>query len=487
MILGRVAYQVPLGVDNIQIDTDEIAADEFGSELSEMEPFEEHLPKIEQLLASIGLDGFSVESLQHGYTFQNCVYALKNPLNDKEQYILRVPVLPDEEDGKCVAIDNDVALLGLLADKLPVPRVKAYSATADNAIEKPYTVQTRLPGQSLDGLWEDMTREDKHQIVDQFVELLATIESITFATAGKFTASPLPAVVTDFVTTATPTISTFLEGDEDFIKDPQVLLDRAGPHTKALLRSHINGWIPQDIKDGKGEFTTPLYNQLLKIIDELDSKGAFNDGPAPIVLHHWDLEPRNIMVDNLDGKWKICGVIDWDDCVALPRPLARRAPDWIWDFDYEAFTGYLDNDHEPNPNLSEEQQALKSYFDMKAAAALPGYLEDAYGHGIWLRRIWTFARGGGGSMWYIELMQKMQLDWDARPEKLMTLEPRNPILLEPEEIAEPTVIEQQPVEQQPVVFEAARQACKTLRSSPEVSGRSRLTGFRRVLRLCALN
>jgi len=406
------------------------------SDDSEMEPFSDYLPKIEQLLSNIGLDGFIAEPLQHGYTFQNCVYALKNPHNDEEQYILRVPICPLDVNGKVVAIENDAALLGHLADKLPVPRVKAYSTTNDNALNTAYTVQTRLPGQSLDDFWDDMSHEEKLRIVDQFVELLAKIESVTFATAGTFTASPLPTIVSDFVTTATPSISTFVQGDEEFVKDPEVLQDRAGPDVKSLLVSHINGWISRDSKTDIGPFTLPRYNELLAIIDELDNEGTFSDGPSPVVLHHWDLEPRNIMVEKRDGTWKICGVIDLDDTLALPRPLARRAPDWIWDFNCEGFTGYLDNDHHPNNKLSEEQLALKAYFDTKAAAALPGYLEDTYGRGLWLRRIWTFARAGAGSQWYVELIRSMQPDWDART-KPITPEPRESSMSEPEEVVEP--------------------------------------------------
>ena len=41
------------------------------------------------------------------------------------------------------------------------------------------------------------------------------------------------------------------------------------------------------------------------------------------------------------------------------------------------FTGYLDNDHHSHTKLSEEAIALKAYFDAKAAAVFPDYLEDA--------------------------------------------------------------------------------------------------------------
>lgn len=394
------------------------------SDLSEMEPFPEYLPKIEQLVCDIGLAGFSIEALQHGYSFQNCVYALKSLKDDKEQYILRVPVCPDlrETDQKCVAVENDVAILGFLVDKLPVPRVTAYSATKENPLNAPFTVQTRLAGQSLDQIYGGLKHEDKLEIVDRFVELLGKLESVTFATAGTLTASsPLPTAMRDSFPAAAPVATIFNSGDAEFVRQPKVLEDRTGSDLKSFLVSHLDGWIQKELKDeGEEEsFTLPSLRQLLEIIDELDYEKAFKDGPYPVILHHWDLEARNIMVEKRSGRWKISGVIDWDDALALPRPLARKPPAWIWDFDPDGFTGYLDNDHHPNADLSDENRALKSHFDATAAAALPAYLEDAYGRGRWLRRIWTFARSGADDMWYIELIKQLPRDWATRPKPVV--------------------------------------------------------------------
>ena len=417
-----------------------------GSGGSEMEPFEKYLPKIERLLSDIGLERYMVEIIQRGYDCQNCVYALKPATDDKQQYILRVPVCPEnfrENDEKYAAIINDASLLGFLADKLPVPRVRAYSATRENALNEPFTVQTRLPGQSIAHVYEDLGYADKLAIVDLFVEFLAKLESITFAMAGTFVApSDLSNNMNDFRSTIAPSIKIFDEGDEEFIKTLKCLDDRAGPDVKALLRSHLDGWIAKELKEQREQEELPAEERFesitiaplrrqLAMLDALDHECAFKDGPFPIVLHHWDLEPRNIMVEKVEGSWKLCGIIDWDNAIALPRPLARKPPSWIWDFNPEEFAGYMDIDHHPNsspdPNhkLSDENMALKVYFEAKTATVLPSYLEDAYGRGRWLRRIWRFARHEVCNSWYLELMDLLEKDWNARskhtepkPEKL---------------------------------------------------------------------
>ena len=403
------------------------------SDDSEMEPFSEYLPKIEELLRDIGLCGFNVEPIQHSYTYQNCVYGVKSDKDENEHYILRVPNYPDfgagRMEGKCESILNDISLSEYLADKLPVSRIKAYCATTKNALGMPFTVQTRLPGQSLNETYKDLSHAEKLAVIDQVVELLAKLETITFTNAGTFTASPnVPDAASDFSSVEAPAVSIFDakvpssrtsgEGEEGPVEDPRYLEDRAGPDVKALLVSHLNGFITAELEDGSiGTFRSDRLRPLLTIIEDLDHEGAFKDGPYPVVLHHWDLEPRNIMVEKSSGTWKISGVIDWDEATCVPQPLARRPPEWIWDFEPEMHTGYLDNDHDPSSNILRENMALKAYFDDKAAAVLPGYLEDAYGHGRWLRRIWTFARTWICQAFLLDRAGELWDEWKARPKK----------------------------------------------------------------------
>ena len=120
------------------------------------------------------------------------------------------------------------------------------------------------------------------------------------------------------------------------------------------------------------------------------------------------------MVEKNGDSWKICGVIDWDDAESVPRPLARRPPAWIWDPEPEMFTGKLDTDHDPTLNLSEDSMMLKAYFDTKAAEALSGYLEDAYGQGRWLRRIWQYAKDMICDPCLLDSAGRLRKEWDER-------------------------------------------------------------------------
>lgn len=382
------------------------------SDDSEMEPFYDYKVKIDQALKDIDMPDFDVEEIHHGYSFQNCVYALTSSKDEAEQNILRVPLCPTicESDVKCEAIENDGFLLEYLQGKLPVPKVKVISAITENALKTPFMVQTRLPGQPLDDLYADLKHEEKMVIVEQVVDLIAQLESIQFGTAGTFAASSADVKIFD-------------GGNTEYLKLPSTSLDRQGPNLKAFLTSHIQSWVQEELKlEGSEEksLTISSWKRMLAMLETLDQEGIFAQSPYPIVLHHWDLEPRNLLVEQGSaGAWRITGIIDWDDALAVPRPLARRPLDWIWDFDSEGFTGYMDTDHHPKLDLSDDKKELKARFDTLAAGKLDGYLEDAYGSGRWMRRIWRFAKGGVYSTWYLDLVELLFKDWEARPKPVV--------------------------------------------------------------------
>ena len=313
-------------------------------------------------------------------------------------------------------------MLGYLKDKLPVPQIKAYSLTADNVLEAAYTIQTRIEGQSLNKLWSKMSYPDKYAIVDEFLVLLHRLESVNFTQAGTFRSPPLlPYKSNNFSQIENPLIRSFREWSKEAQDDHDMDNDNTGSDIKSLLIRHLNSWIQEEISRDQHDLScsnTPRFQKLLIMIQEMDIEGFFTDQPFPIVLHHWDLEPRNLMVSNSSGAWKILGIVDWDDAIALPTPLSRIPPRWVWHFpdeDPDIEDGYLNKDQYADPALSSEDGALKAYFDLKVETLIPGYAEDAYGKGRWMRRIWYFAKEGVFRTWEYEFLEQLPRDWDARP------------------------------------------------------------------------
>ena len=410
--------------------TDNQSVESDDSDGSLMEFFDTYRLKIKQLLTSINLKNFSIEVIQHGYDYINCVYGIKSSRDPAERYVLRVAIkgVIRESDGRHATIENDIAVLGYLRDRLPVPRIKAYSATIDNILEAAYTVQTRIQGDSLNKIWAGLDWADKRAIVDEFIDLLAKLESITFATAGTLsTPAPLPAKSIDSSNTEDPVIRVFDAFAREPLTDPNIIEDRAGPNVKSLLRSHLDMWIQEELGRNAHELDiaiTPRFKKMLAMLEEMDEEGFFNDQPFPVVLHHWDLEPRNLMVSKASGFWKISGVIDWDGASALPTPLARVPPRWIWRLPHTYLYSeddYLNNDQYGDPELPNQNKELKAYFDTRIEAVLPGYTEDAYERGRWMRRIWHFAKEGAYKPCEWEFLDQLPEEWAARRKHIVKL------------------------------------------------------------------
>ena len=96
------------------------------------------------------------------------------------------------------------------------------------------------------------------------------------------------------------------------------------------------------------------------MLEDKEQEGFFEDQSLPILLHRWNLEDRNIMVSQINGTWKITGIIDWDGAIALPRPLARIPPVWLWywiEMEIDVPTSFYNFDHYKDPLLSEENKS----------------------------------------------------------------------------------------------------------------------------------
>ncbi|KAL8637439.1 MAG: hypothetical protein Q9228_005293, partial [Teloschistes exilis] len=168
-----------------------------------------------------------------------------------------------------------------------------------------------------------MTHTERFAIVDEMIKLLLQLEGITFPTAGElFAASPPDATSNNYSSTAPPPTVRIFDGSDggETITDPKALHDRAGPDLKTLLASLLEKWIQDEYDRGQHELScslTPRFRALLAMLDDLGTEGVvFRTRNSPIVLQHWDLEPRNLIVSNAKtdddnnnnnphGAWKI--------------------------------------------------------------------------------------------------------------------------------------------------------------------------------------
>lgn len=67
-----------------------------------------------------------------------------------------------------------------------------------------------------------------------------------------------------------------------------------------------------------------------------------------------------------------------------------------------------------NIPIAAEELVLNTYFDQEMERAVPGYLEDAYGCGRCLRRIWYFAKEGAYREYEWKFLDRLIEEWAER-------------------------------------------------------------------------
>lgn len=335
---------------------------------------------------------------------------------------------------------DETVLYNLLEDSgIPVPRILAFDVSRKNALKLPYSVQTRLPGVTWHSVIEKMPLESQLQMAEELARIMALLQSVQFESSGRLLCHQQ---------LDTPLQLSLASSSRAEIKEklkicgfpkgvgPLMDTERTSPCQPVqnslydLLFYTTQELIDQELQkvgdDGPSQELVRMYFKLQDIIQDMDRIGWFSEAdkaPSKSVLHHWDLEPRNILIERIDSDpsspWRITGVIDWDYPHALPPVLTMKPPIWLFDASDDAelpgeVQEYYDDDFDWMPlenyqkenaqhlNVNgvkikqrfEETIVERLYSEQYGANAHAKYLDDAYGRGRWLRRIWRFASEG---------------------------------------------------------------------------------------------
>ena len=296
---------------------------------------------------------------------------------------------------------------------IPVPETIAYDATIESQIGSEYIIQRCIPGVSLDVIYEDLEINEKKQVLGQVVDLLASMESVQFPATGQLVAAGyLP--------------DTLVLRDSDI---PYNVGVATAPFPGGLCERREPGPTPTTLEDAfadrfrawdkyretrTGVLLVPMWAQLSEIIVEMKSLGFFEQCcVAPNVLHHWDFEPRNIMVERGNGICKVTGLVDWDRVLSVPLVLARKPPAWLWlsEEEMESSHTWWDGDFD---EVELGPSELRTLFEQKMVEKVGGkYVEDALGKGRWIRRVWRFLLYGFKKHWDWERFDRLVEEWKS--------------------------------------------------------------------------
>jgi hypothetical protein len=141
----------------------------------------------------------------------------------------------------------------------------------------------------------------------------------------------------------------------------------------------------------------PMFVQLLETIAEMRSLGFFEECSfTPNILHHWDFELWNIMVEAGNDLCKVTGLLDWDSVLSVPLVLARTPPAWLRLPERKMTSSqhwWVEDVDELELGLAE----LWALFErnLKMAKRVGNiYVEDAFGKEWWIRSIWRLLLHG---------------------------------------------------------------------------------------------
>ena len=280
---------------------------------------------------------------------------------------------------------------------MPAPETIAYDATIGNQIESEYIIQRRIPGVPLEDIYNGLEMDEKEHVMDQVIDLLVEMENIQFPATGQLAAAGcLP--------------------DASIVDGNDASRNAAGVATAPFLRAICEPPRPsptpttleetfadrlrvldeEERETPSGIVMLPMFARLSEIIAEMRGLGFFEEcSVAPNVLHHWDFEPRNIMVERgTDGQYKVTGLLDWDGVLSVPLVLARKPPAWLWLPEEKKATSSLDWGWDVD-ELDLGPVELRAPFEREMEKRVGSkYTEDAFGKGRWIRRVWRFLLDG---------------------------------------------------------------------------------------------
>lgn len=379
------------------------------TEWTHQEPFETYKLKIPKLCLAIGLGEPLVEHM-YGGSFNRVSKLTFAPSGD--QYVLRVPRSNDDPEETARNVMDQVAINSYVATLLPVPEIFAYDSTAENAIEAPYVIQKLAPGQRLDEVLEKevLTSDDCLQIASIVADIFVRMQRELKPTNGRFVSSSNLPHRCDDVSILSP----FLVVAPFKIDGWEV----PGSTLSGSIADFMEAILALRYEKEDNEILLSVWSKLSQISQEMKSRG-FLICEQP-VLWHWDFAPRNILVGRTPEKnnWEVTAVLDWDGVLSAPRVLTREPPVWLWHLGDESTEATLKNGFEVPRELKIEEEIIKQHFEDRLVIAdidIEAYRADAYGHGRWVRRLFSFLELEN-AFFYLKDWMKYELfinEWDS--------------------------------------------------------------------------
>ena len=372
-------------------------------------------------------------------------------------YVLRIPWWDDFD------IVKSIVNLYYVSSRttVPVPQVVAFDLEKENPIEKPYTLQRRVPGVCLQNIFYDFTEAQRRDLAVALAKIIEQLQGLVSPVAGEIGFPPQSvektagldlheekqhlkdrlALIVPTNTSSHPPKHDLLEyGAEETNSDDPIGLKVLHFNKSNLVygdRDPYNGTVNK-LKHNFGSdvlgcyhfqfgrnlmigldhcngdiLRSSYFSRLMQVTKEMDDLACFWDSTN--VLYHGDLEARNIMVSIDDaGSLKITGILDWDDAKFVPRCVSCYAPRWLWCYKPHVVP---DDECKGHGELDDPDDIeVKQLFDEHVGTT---FVRHAYPRKYCLaRRLFYFALEGLDRDWEYEWVDDLVEEWSELRKEL---------------------------------------------------------------------
>ncbi|KAL6720925.1 hypothetical protein ACLMJK_000024 [Lecanora helva] len=306
--------------------------------------------------------------------------------------------------------------------QIPIPNVIMSSPTSENALGRPYIIQHRIPGYDLESEvqpYPSLTHKQKLSFVEQYCSILLQMQQIRHPWVGDiistdedetFSVAPFeihsePKELMTDRSNVIPFFKVKAYGVSETVAS-EVDEDIESQDIMYFFKVQFARWRIHDIGlDPSVLWLDNIFHRLYIAASQMNSIGCLEC--ESYCLAHYDLDPRNIMVEIVSGIPKVTGIVDWDLAMFAPNWVSCKPPMWIWN--------WIDGSNEDESRAGEEpptteQRELKRLFDDLVGE---DFTYHAYQpHARLARQLFRYARWGLGScdMWRDEA-EKMLEEW----------------------------------------------------------------------------
>ena len=265
------------------------------------ESFETFKFKVIKLCEDIGYgEPSEVEHMKGGS--YNRIVGLKFASGQNRSCVLRIPVY-DPRERSAIEVGNQVVVLHHFSkyEFLHVPSVLGYDLTKNNAIGSQYVLQSRLRGRTLEDAYYELPLSEKLEIVQLVAELLMKMESMSLPKPGRLVGKGHRPLVSH-----TPPTKDDIEiigyRDNPMTDMPIVEKQHLKPFLIELFENQRHIYIEEEKEREEGPFLEPMFNKAQSMAVEMEAAGLMRTTDVENVAWHWDLSPRNIMIDLLSAE-----------------------------------------------------------------------------------------------------------------------------------------------------------------------------------------